>query len=494
MPGSCDWKRLSGGVVLLLGAVFVFKTLVSIDLTSLWNDELRTVEKSFQPSLGFLLDYLRSDVHPPLYYVVLWLFGQVFGQTLLVLRGFSWLSYLLAAVVLPWGVWQWRHSMVAVATAGLLVVALPFSVRFAVEGKAYSLMFALVALALCQRQRLIRSGAGSDLLYSIAFAGAALTHYYGLGLLLAQALLDGMRRDWRLLRLDFWALLIPSLWMLSTVGFLLGDGGREWIPPASPALLHSVARLALGSHWLVVVALASVLVLALVVANRDRPQSGLFPLVAAWGLDAAALLAVFSFVMSIWRPSAVDRYYIVLVPACIGMFSCWLGEQIQPGDLRRWRGLLLVLCFAIVLTLWWSDSFTKIARVPGKPYRNGQDFRAVSIQASVTAGAGPALKLSEQCRQLNASDHVLVEGGIMPAPRSRWLCPGKGESVAHWLQSIDPLSPQQELVLAMVGRQKEKVSDGIPAQADVDELESAGWSCGRMERLGPSTMLMRCHR
>jgi uncharacterized membrane protein len=492
MLGPRGLKPLIEGGVLLLAAVFVFRTLVSIDLTSLWNDELRTVEKSFQPSLGFLVDYLRADVHPPLYYGMLWLFGQMFGQTLLVLRGFSWLSYLLAAGALTLAVWQWRPSIVAAASAGLLVVALPFSVRFAVEGKAYSFMVALVALALWQRQRLIRSQVGADLFYPLAFAAAALTHYYGLGLLLAQALLDGTRRDWRLLRVDCCALLIPCLWMLSTIKFLLGDGGRQWIPPASPDLLRRFVLLAFGVHWPVVLALAGVLVLVLAVANCDRPQSPLFPLVRAWGLDAAALLAVLSFLVSIWRPSAVDRYYIVLLPACIGVFSCWLGEQLLLGDLLRWRGLLVVLCFATVLSLWWSDSFSQIAPSPGHPYRKGQDFRAVSIQASVTAGSGPVLKLSRQCRQLNASDHILVEGGIIPTSRSRWLCLGKGEPLVHRLQELDPLTSARVLVWASLGRQKD--SDGVPAPADVHALESAGWSCGRIERLGPSTMLMRCRR
>jgi hypothetical protein len=486
------WKRLIASVVLLLGAAFVFRTLVSIDLTSLWNDELRTVEKSFQPSLGFLLNYLRSDVHPPLYYIVLWFFGQVFGQTLLVLRGFSWLSYLLAGVVLPLAVWQWRHSMIAAASAGLLAVALPFSVRFAVEGKAYSLMFALVGLALWQRQRWIRSQAGAKIFYPLAFAAAALTHYYGLGLLLAQALLDGKRRDWQLLRLDCWALLIPSLWMLSTVSFLLGDGGREWIPPASPELLYKFVLLALGAHWPVVVMVVIGLTTTLAVANRDRPQSSLFPLVRAWGLDAAALLAVVSFVVSIWRPSAVDRYYIVLLPSCIGVFSCWLGEQLKSGELLRWRGLMLLLCFSTVLSLWWSDSFAQIAPPLGHSYRKGQDFRAVSIQASVKSGLDPVLKLSRQCRQLNASDHVLVEGGILPVSRSKWLCPGKGDTLAHWVESIDPFNPTQVLVLATVGRQKS--SDGVPAQKDVHQLEAAGWICGHIERLGPSTRLATCRR
>ena len=64
-------------ITLLVCSLFAIKALVLIDATGLWSDELYSVGKSFQPSLTGLLDMLRNDTHPPLYYIVLWVWGQV---------------------------------------------------------------------------------------------------------------------------------------------------------------------------------------------------------------------------------------------------------------------------------------------------------------------------------------------------------------------------------------------------------------------------------
>ena len=84
----------------LVATAFALRTLSLIDATALWSDELYSVGKSFQPSLGVLLDMLRQDTHPPLYYVLLWIWGQLLGQTPVSLRLLSWLAYLAGGSVM----------------------------------------------------------------------------------------------------------------------------------------------------------------------------------------------------------------------------------------------------------------------------------------------------------------------------------------------------------------------------------------------------------
>ena len=66
-------------VVALVCAGFALKALWLIDATALWSDELYSVGKSFQASPAALLAMLRHDTHPPLYYAVLWGWGQLVG-------------------------------------------------------------------------------------------------------------------------------------------------------------------------------------------------------------------------------------------------------------------------------------------------------------------------------------------------------------------------------------------------------------------------------
>jgi uncharacterized membrane protein len=66
-------------VVAVVCAGFALKALWLIDATALWSDELYSVGKSFQASPAALLAMLRHDTHPPLYYGLLWGWGQLVG-------------------------------------------------------------------------------------------------------------------------------------------------------------------------------------------------------------------------------------------------------------------------------------------------------------------------------------------------------------------------------------------------------------------------------
>ena len=51
----------------LICSAFALQTFFLIDSTSLWSDELYSVGKSFQPSLGALFGMMREETHPPFY-------------------------------------------------------------------------------------------------------------------------------------------------------------------------------------------------------------------------------------------------------------------------------------------------------------------------------------------------------------------------------------------------------------------------------------------
>ncbi|WP_413681678.1 glycosyltransferase family 39 protein [Prochlorococcus sp. MIT 1306] len=194
LPSPSRWRICLLIIALICSAAFIFKALAAVNLTSLWNDELSTVEKSFQPSLSFLIDYLRTDVHPPFYYVILWLTGKIFGETVMVLRSFSWVAYVIGCAAISAAAWSYQKSSVASICALLLSCSIPFTVSYSVEGKAYAFLFALISIALVFRLRVIQNKTNSRYLYILTYAAVGLTHYYGLGLLIVQTLIDGFRK------------------------------------------------------------------------------------------------------------------------------------------------------------------------------------------------------------------------------------------------------------------------------------------------------------
>ena len=172
-------------LALLLAAAFAFRTLALIDATALWSDELYSVGKSFQPSVTELWSMLRQDTHPPLYYTLLWGWGQLVGESPVSLRLLSWFAYLagggvMVAQSLALAQGQWR----VVPLSLLLAFCSPYPVRFAIEGKSYALLVLLVALAWWWRR------AQRPWLYGMAAACAGLTHFYGLFVVLATAMWD----------------------------------------------------------------------------------------------------------------------------------------------------------------------------------------------------------------------------------------------------------------------------------------------------------------
>ena len=161
-PSPKRWRICLLMIALICSAAFIFKALAALNLTSLWNDELSTVEKSFQPSLIFLIDYLRTDVHPPFYYAILWLTGKVFGETAMVLRSFSWIAYVVGCAAISSAAWSFQKSPVAAICALLFSCSIPFTVNYSVEGKAYAFLFALICITLVFRLRVMQKKDNSN--------------------------------------------------------------------------------------------------------------------------------------------------------------------------------------------------------------------------------------------------------------------------------------------------------------------------------------------
>ena len=123
------------GAVLLLAAALRFSTLAE---QSFWSDEVATygiVSHSF----GHVLSAVpRSESTPHLYYVLLWLWAQIFGVSEVALRSFSAVCGTLVIVVM-WALGRRLASERVGLVAGLLAAVNPFLFWYAQEARSYSL-------------------------------------------------------------------------------------------------------------------------------------------------------------------------------------------------------------------------------------------------------------------------------------------------------------------------------------------------------------------
>ena len=425
-------------ITLLVCSLFAIKALVLIDATGLWSDELYSVGKSFQPSLTGLLAMLRNDTHPPLYYIVLWVWGQVLAQTPLTLRLLSWLAYLAGAALVvrqSAAMTSLGSTRTAVSVAALLMICSPYPIRFSVEGKSYALLVALVALSWWCRRRWLE-GRGAAWTYGLSVALASLTHFYGAFLFAAAAGWDGWQRRWPLARAALIGLLPTTLWIVYASTYLFSSRSGSWIGVPDFALLEDT--LARGLGWWPLPRLLVMLAVVLLLRRRglttdggELDRSARWRLLDRSGLIPSGLMVLAVVLVSFLKPLAFSRYFVVLVPAVV----TWLAVETAALSFNRLGRRLLAVMVSLLLLGWWFHSFREI-RAGG--VREQSNFRAVSRLT-----AGMTERFSPRPRLFNLSDRM--EGvsqvpwrdedelddrlNVSPAPTVIWLAASGPEPV-----------------------------------------------------------------
>ncbi len=155
--------------------------------SALWLDEALSVNIATLP-VGDIAEALRHDGHPPLYYLLLHGWAELFGTGDVAVRS---LSGVLAVATLPvaWVVGRRAGD----ATLGWLTVlvlgALPFASRYGTEARMYTLVMLLVFLGWLTVQRALESPRPGRLVLVALVSGALLlTHYWAFYLLGATGL------------------------------------------------------------------------------------------------------------------------------------------------------------------------------------------------------------------------------------------------------------------------------------------------------------------
>lgn len=169
--------RVAVGVVLALAVVLRF-----VSVSHLWLDEALGVNIASLP-LDQIPGALRRDGAPPLYYVLLHGWMQVFGSSELAVRALSGV-FSVATLPLMWTAGR-RLGGRRVAWAALLVLAAsPFAIRYATEARMYSLVMLLVVVGGLSLMELLerpsrRAAAGLGLATGLLLY----THYWSFYLL-----------------------------------------------------------------------------------------------------------------------------------------------------------------------------------------------------------------------------------------------------------------------------------------------------------------------
>ena len=441
-------------VALLIAAAFALRTLWLIDATALWSDELYSVGKSFQPSLAELWSMLRQDTHPPLYYTLLWGWGHLVGQNPVSLRLLSWLAYLAGGVVMV------AQSLVlakgnrrVVPAALLLAFCSPYPVRFSIEGKSYALLVLLVALAWWWRR------AQRPALYGITAALAGLTHFYGLFLVLAAAVWDGLQSRRRLALASLMAAVPALAWIGYASDYLFSSRSGSWIGSPDFALLEETLARGLGLWPLPKLAVVILLIWGL------RRWGGMASLhwphraeLDSSGLIPSGLMVIGVVLVSFIKPLAFSRYFVVLLPAVVPV----LALMISSARVNRPGGKVALAALLLLLLSWWGPGFADLNPSAGGG-REQDQFRLISQRTG-----GLAERYSPRARLFNLSDRMELAMDRIPADPVPW-----GDSDELELRLTTPPLPQN-LWLASSGPRPALNRKLQPLQ---QQVERRGFTC-----------------
>jgi len=189
-------SRIIFGVSSTLSAFLMFWR---INKWSFWFDESYT-SALLNTNFSEILKLTSLDVHPPLYYFVLYVWSWVFGASDIALRSMSalfMLASILLLVVLLKRLVEKRYAYLAASFAALA----PFTIRYGQEARMYAMVSALllaatyifvVQLQRKRRERTARLWIG----YAFIMTLALYTHYFAI-LILASHLAYALFHDTR---------------------------------------------------------------------------------------------------------------------------------------------------------------------------------------------------------------------------------------------------------------------------------------------------------
>ena len=432
-------RRLGWLLALLLLGVGV--RLIGLTTSSLWFDEVFSRNVAVQTSLNLIVyDGVAGDVHPPLYFVLLYGWVHLTGDSVLALRVFSALLSILtlpAIFFLARRLFGVRAGTIALA----LAVLSPLQIYYAQEARQYMLSVLCASWIGVGLFGLVQNRKFAPIIYVIAAVAGLYTHYF-IGLLLVALhvwliVYRPARQKWqRWLLAD----LLITICFLPQVAIFLGQTqavlGGFWItPPSVAAPLATLAFLLIGAILPLKVAYLALVVIAcaLAVGYLDMRRIGA-TLRAGWWLGVTAVIMpmiLALFVSFIRSPIYLDRSFALLSPFLLVILAGGLAYARRPS-LSPLIGALLVLIFV------GCDAFYVLTPDPAKPpYRQA----AEQIMAQSDALAAPVIHFHDSSYLPMTYYAPELDQKLFNLGASSWLFPKTWQifGVQRWtkIQFID---------------------------------------------------------
>lgn len=339
----------------LLAVISLVARSIFLTKADIWHDEGFSAMIINEP-VSAIVARTVNDVHPPFYYVVLHFWQNMFGSSVISLRGFSVVCG-IATVVFLYMLLR-KLTSEKVAKLGTFFAAIgPFLVRYSDEMRMYSLaaLLAVIATYLLvtalqsrdRRQRLWWTA------YGLTVAAGIYTQYFFVLLVPVHVAYALYTHKWSLAHLvrdkGWWLgnLLAGGLfvfWLPTMIAQLSRVQQGFWIPPVSiESIPNTISYFMTYTTMLTPVLgytlLAGLALSPLLLAKRERANAWLLV-----GWLVFPILVVF--LLSINRPVFIDRYFTYSAPAFYALLAL---AVVNIRFKESWHRLVAVLLISIML-------------------------------------------------------------------------------------------------------------------------------------------------
>lgn len=356
LPVVRPWSGVERTVIVVAVVVGIVARFVT--RSPLWLDEALSVNIARLP-VNEIFDALRHDGHPPLYYLTLHGWMNVFGESDATVRSLSGL-FALGALALAYVAGRRRLGPTGGLSVVLVTAVAPFAVRYGTEARMYAMVSFLVLAAFLVAEDLARFGGRARWLGLAGLTGATLlTHYWAL-YLGAAAVAVLAWRWWRSGERDV-AIRVGSSLAAGAVLFVpwlpaflyqAGHTGTPWGAASRPTtavvdLLVGLGGEAVAEAYLFGLLVGLLALLGLTVAAASRVELSIdFRSVAGVRLEMAlvGLTLVFGLAAGLLTASTfVSRYAAVITPFLFIAAGIGLSRLSAPSPRRLAAAGLLAL-------------------------------------------------------------------------------------------------------------------------------------------------------
>ena len=370
-----------------------------------------------QGTLG-LVDGTAADVHPLLYYTLLWGWMLLVGQNVFIVRFLSVIVHLVLLILL-WYLAQKLFGLKTAVLAGALFALAPFQVSYGQEARMYGLLSLwLVAATLCVWQGMQRRGYLPWVVFGIVAALAMYTHVLAVFFLIPLGLTPLIFRKWRLFKNVLLSALITLVlylpWGLQLPAQVAKVERAYWITRPTlvdlvQTVLAFISGLPIEENWLPAALFCALLVIVLAsvqtfraVRKRDPDSEKVI-----WVLYLSAAPVLLLFLVSQFRPLFVVRG---LVPSGV-LFLLWLAWSFTPR--RAWS--LESVITAASISLAFAIGLISHENYRGFPYA---PFESVDDYISSEIGDGGVVVHSNKISMLPSYyyDETLDQAYIADPP------------------------------------------------------------------------------